>query len=250
MAIVPLWSGREVVALRQARRMSVREFAGHLGVCDRMVSKWEAAGPAIRPRPLNQSALDTSLSMASADEKARFAQLTADPTGPPTPRRKTAATLPKGVRHLVRHPLDGKVMTRIEPGPLRPHKSRPIWLPAFYIDVEPVTKAEYAGFLVAKGRLATDWPEGDDNPRDSIRDSVSGVAWADASAYAQWASKTLPNVHQWERASQGTEGVAGYNVQEWCLSNDRAVQRGPKNAPAGGFRCVAVVADLLALLAI
>jgi DNA-binding transcriptional regulator YiaG len=43
VATVPLWSGREVRALREARRMSVREFAAHLGVSDRMVSKWEAS---------------------------------------------------------------------------------------------------------------------------------------------------------------------------------------------------------------
>ena len=36
MPTVPLWSGREVRALREARRMSVREFAAHLGVSDRM----------------------------------------------------------------------------------------------------------------------------------------------------------------------------------------------------------------------
>ena len=67
MSTVPYWSGREVRALREARRMSVREFAAHLGISDRMVSKWEAGGDTIRPRPLNQAALDTSLSMASPD---------------------------------------------------------------------------------------------------------------------------------------------------------------------------------------
>ena len=57
MAAVAVWSGREVRALRQARRMSVREFAAHLGISDRMVSKWEAGGDSIRPRSLNQAAL-------------------------------------------------------------------------------------------------------------------------------------------------------------------------------------------------
>ena len=42
MSTVLQWTGREVRALREARRMSVREFAAHLGVSDRMVSKWEA----------------------------------------------------------------------------------------------------------------------------------------------------------------------------------------------------------------
>jgi transcriptional regulator with XRE-family HTH domain len=52
--------------------MSVREFAAHLGVTDRMVSKWEADGSRIRPRPVNQAALDESLRRCTADELERF----------------------------------------------------------------------------------------------------------------------------------------------------------------------------------
>ena len=44
MVAVTQWSGREAKALRLARRMSVSAFAAHLGVSDRMVAKWEAAG--------------------------------------------------------------------------------------------------------------------------------------------------------------------------------------------------------------
>lgn len=66
------WTGREVRLLREARRMSVREFAAHLGVSDRMVSKWEAGGTNIQPRPLNQAALDTSLRLAAQEAQERF----------------------------------------------------------------------------------------------------------------------------------------------------------------------------------
>jgi transcriptional regulator with XRE-family HTH domain len=66
------WTGRETRILRQARRMSVREFAEHLGVSDRMVSKWEASGTLTRPGPLNQGALDESLRRCSEDERRRF----------------------------------------------------------------------------------------------------------------------------------------------------------------------------------
>ena len=52
--------------------MSVREFAAHLGVSDRMVSKWEAGGRGIRPRPINQQALDTSLRQADPEAQERF----------------------------------------------------------------------------------------------------------------------------------------------------------------------------------
>jgi hypothetical protein len=72
MRPVEHWTGAEVRLLRHARRMSVRQFAEHLGVSDRMVSKWEAAGSAIHPRPVNQQALDESLRRCSPFERNRF----------------------------------------------------------------------------------------------------------------------------------------------------------------------------------
>lgn len=74
--IVLEWTGAEVRALRRARRMSIRDFAEHLGVSDRMVSKWEAGGERIQPRPVNQAALDESLRRADAPQRERFAVLT------------------------------------------------------------------------------------------------------------------------------------------------------------------------------
>ncbi|MET8993418.1 helix-turn-helix domain-containing protein [Nonomuraea wenchangensis] len=49
-----LWSGREIRALREAKRMSIRQFAAHLGVSERLVSKWEAGGEKLHPRPVDQ----------------------------------------------------------------------------------------------------------------------------------------------------------------------------------------------------
>lgn len=71
--IIREWTGAEVRALRHARRMSIREFAAHLGVSDRIVSKWEAGRSEIRPRPVNQAALDESLRRASPADRERFA---------------------------------------------------------------------------------------------------------------------------------------------------------------------------------
>jgi DNA-binding transcriptional regulator YiaG len=50
-------TGAEIRFLRQAMRMSVREFAGYLGAGDCMVSKWESGGEDTTPRPVNQAAL-------------------------------------------------------------------------------------------------------------------------------------------------------------------------------------------------
>lgn len=83
MAAIVHWSGREIRALRQAQRMSLRAFSEHLGVSERMVSKWEAGGRAITPRPVNQAALDTSLAASAADVHERFTVLLASATGTP-----------------------------------------------------------------------------------------------------------------------------------------------------------------------
>jgi len=67
------WTRTEIRALRLARRMSVREFADHLGVSPRVVSKWETAEAPAHPRSVNQAALDTSLRRAEDGVRARFA---------------------------------------------------------------------------------------------------------------------------------------------------------------------------------
>lgn len=66
------WTRTEIHALRQARRMSVREFAAHLGVSRRIVSRWERADAPTHPRPVNQAVLDTSLRQADVDTRKRF----------------------------------------------------------------------------------------------------------------------------------------------------------------------------------
>ncbi|WP_039802840.1 helix-turn-helix domain-containing protein [Nocardia araoensis] len=77
--MVTHWSGKEARALRDAKRMSIREFAAHLGVHERLVSKWEAGGVRVHPRPINQAALDTSLARSDDVVRARFAALIDQP---------------------------------------------------------------------------------------------------------------------------------------------------------------------------
>lgn len=48
---VQRWSGREARLLRDALRMSLRDFAAYLGVSDRTVSNWEAGGAATSLAP-------------------------------------------------------------------------------------------------------------------------------------------------------------------------------------------------------
>jgi transcriptional regulator with XRE-family HTH domain len=98
--VTPLieWTGHEARALRRALRLSVRAFAGHLGVAVRTVAKWEAAGAAISPRPDSQAILDTALERADDAAKARFALLAGVTSWPaPEPESPNGHHLPRGV---------------------------------------------------------------------------------------------------------------------------------------------------------
>jgi len=244
---IALWTGREVKALRAARRMSVREFAEHLGVSDRIVSKWEAGGESIRPRVVNQAALDTSLAGADPETQLRFERL----AGTRLLRIETIGTS-AAVRHVVRHPVDGKAMTLIEAGPFARPGEAAVWLPAFYIDILPTRNRDFAEFVSVTGHHPPAAWTGGSYP-DALADSPVQVGWVDAQAYATWASKSMPTVVQWERATRGSEGVVSGSHAEWC-STPRGLRR---HEPAAGaaagqpsFRCVLALEEMLALLAI
>ncbi len=81
---VDRWCGHQSRLLRQALRLTVREFAEDLGVNPRTISKWESAGSARCPRPELQAALDTMLSRATDGQRIRFAA-SAGPTDRPGP---------------------------------------------------------------------------------------------------------------------------------------------------------------------
>jgi hypothetical protein len=55
-------------------RMSIRDFAAHLGVSVRVISKWEAGGEDYCPRPDSQAVLDTALARSTDEIRVRFAE--------------------------------------------------------------------------------------------------------------------------------------------------------------------------------
>jgi serine/threonine-protein kinase len=86
-----------------------------------------------------------------------------------------------------------------EPGAL---SERQVSLPTFQVDKYEVTNASYQLFVEETGHRAPwgTYPDGQSN------DPVTSVAWADASAYCQWAGKRLPTEAEWEKAARGTDG--------------------------------------------
>lgn len=72
MTTVQRWTGREAKQLREALRLSVRDFAARLGIGVRTVNKWEARQAGITPLPHMQEVLDTALARASDEAKTRF----------------------------------------------------------------------------------------------------------------------------------------------------------------------------------
>jgi formylglycine-generating enzyme required for sulfatase activity len=189
--------------------MSLREFAAHLGVSERMISKWERAGRSINPRPVNQAALDTCLARSDPDAKARFAHLTG---GSLVPRDAGEAYAEPIGSSQVRHPNDGSPMVKVDGSVfLSGPSNQPVWLPAYYLDVHPVSNADYARFVAATGHTPPQhWTDGQ-YPEAIAHHPVVFVTWNDATAYAEWAGKTLPSNQQWEKAARGTRG----NVYPW-----------------------------------
>lgn len=82
------WTGREARLLREALRLSQREFAAKLGIAPRTVAQWDRIGAKITPRPEFQRMLDVTLQRAPDDAVRRFeraADHPADASAPPTP---------------------------------------------------------------------------------------------------------------------------------------------------------------------
>lgn len=81
--------------------------------------------------------------------------------------------------------------------------SRRVLVDDYYIDVYPVTNAQYAKFIEETGhRRPILWgKEGWDDPLQP----VVGLGWDDGRVYAAWAGKSLPTEELWEKAARGTD---------------------------------------------
>ncbi|MEU8901292.1 SUMF1/EgtB/PvdO family nonheme iron enzyme [Nocardia sp. NPDC048505] len=195
------WTAVEVRALQAARRMSNIEFGAHLGVAPSTIERWVQVERPIKPRPVNQAALDTSLRSLTFEERRRFTALVPDSV-----REEEDTDLPEQPV-LKLHPVDGKTMAWIPEGIyLAGAAERPVWVAGYWIDVFPVTNADFARFVSATGHPAPQHWEGPQPPQAFVDHPVVWVTYDDATSYAEWARKQLPTSAQWEKAARGIHG--------------------------------------------
>ncbi|MFF0527525.1 hypothetical protein ACFYT3_03965 [Nocardia amikacinitolerans] len=73
------WTGFEAVALQEAMRRSVRDFAALLGLETTTVNNWRTGLGSVVPRSSTQALLDTTLDLkATHEDRARFEQIVAE----------------------------------------------------------------------------------------------------------------------------------------------------------------------------
>ncbi|MFC1806042.1 formylglycine-generating enzyme family protein [Planctomycetota bacterium] len=76
----------------------------------------------------------------------------------------------------------------------------------FFIDIHPVTNAQYAEFVATTGhRPPKHWIGGVPPPGEESH-PVVWLSWFDATACAEWAGKRVPTEDEWEYAARGTDG--------------------------------------------
>ena len=107
-------------------------------------------------------------------------------------------------------------------GPDEEKPAHRVFLPAYYIDQNLVTWADYLPFIQAKGPagprgemyLDTDDPDAKIVQRGDAwvvekgfdKFPASEMAWGGALAYCRWKRKKLPTEAQWEKAARGADG--------------------------------------------
>lgn len=91
----------------------------------------------------------------------------------------------------------------------------------FYMDIFPVTNADFLAFVDAESyepddahNFLRDWIEGKPQPGWENK-PVTWVSLEDARAYCRWAGKRLPDEWEWQYAAQGTDGRLFPWGNEW-----------------------------------
>ena len=219
--------------------MSVRDFAAHLGINERMVSKWEAGGDSVHPRPANQQVLDVTLARADETTRQRF-QRFASRRGAAPPQADAGSSAGSGGGVHVRPDETGFALSPVTgPADQASAASRRVIQVAFLGDEEPSSEPLLAAAVAVRREVEDTLAAGTISPTrlDRLEELVgSHIRVYTTTAPAHALANLLVDIMDVRRlASQRQpammEPVVGHRIEAGVLTQ-RAEDRGGQEHPA------------------
>jgi len=113
-----------------------------------------------------------------------------------------------------------------------------VTLPAFWIDKNEVTNAEFLDFAIKTGYTGEGAKEGKDWRQfftpDKAMYPVVYITWKDASEYCKAQGKRLPTEEEWEKAARGADGRRYPWGEKWDSSLSNTYESGMRQPVAVG----------------
>lgn len=163
----------------------------------------------------------------------------------PTPAPGYSSTnAPEGMVYV----LGGVLRLGRDDGEENERPAHVVTVKPFFIDRTEVTNEQYQKFIAATSYAApTSWVDGT-FPAGAEQLPVTGVSWADATAYAEWIGKRLPTEEEWEFAARGSDDRRIYPWGEEWIENAANVKADKDDKrqlqPVGQYADVASLFDV------